>query len=612
MLQLKRKKLKMWENPSLMWRYIGVLFLMFLMIFIILLFVNYKMSKDYLESTNRLAFLLTQQVERVLTSEHVDLTRLRKSRKRKLRQILQQFTRNGSKVHYLFLINPENRIVVCNEPIYENKVYTREIELRRLKTREPKIVDRSVNEQIEELDVIWPIFIKGQFIGHLRAKIWNDDYFQFRQRKMFLLFSLAVLVFLGMLSIGWISTHFRKREATPTETSDSDSEPFSGTTGEEKKQLPSMFSDLTRMYRNAADLDRSYHQSEDKLHSMMRVLNQGLMIMDLNMNILTYNEYLLDVFKIRSTVNATRRVYEVLQKNPRLLEIYRRAKDPLTYEVKQRLDMNLLNGRQIDVEVAARPFQNGEDLLGVTFYIKNLQVLDELEQSLQRSMTYGVISQLASSIGHEIRNPLSSLAIHTEIVENMVAKTVEDENRLMKIKKSLDILNSEIERLQKLIDQFFTLAKSKTFGLTFENINDVMGEVLELVQQQSYEKNVHIMYEFATNLPMVKISKDQMKQVVINLILNGFDAMPGGGELTLSTYFQEGNVVIAVKDTGQGIPDDVRDSVFDLYFTTKDSGGGIGLAISRKIVEAHEGKIYFESEPGVGTIFYIELPTSQN
>ncbi len=166
--------------------------------------------------------------------------------------------------------------------------------------------------------------------------------------------------------------------------------------------------------------------------------------------------------------------------------------------------------------------------------------------------------------------------------------------------------------MQKLIDQFFTLAKSKTFGLTFENINDVMSEVLELVQQQSYEKNVHIMYEFANNLPMVKISKDQIKQVIINLILNGFDAMPEGGELTLSTYFQEGNVVVAVKDSGQGIPDDVQDSVFDLYFTTKDSGGGIGLAISRKIVEAHEGKIYFESEPGVGTIFYIELPTSQN
>ncbi len=239
-------------------------------------------------------------------------------------------------------------------------------------------------------------------------------------------------------------------------------------------------------------------------------------------------------------------------------------------------------------------------------------MLNELEQTLQRSMKYGVISQLSSSIGHEIRNPLSSLAIHTEIVDSMVIKSVEDKSRLKKIKKSINILNSEVERLQKLIDQFFNLAKAQEIKLTYENINDLMRDIYDLVQQQALEKNVQINRYFSKNLPMIKVSKDQLKQVIINLILNAFDAMPEGGDLTLRTAYREGFVIISIKDTGAGIPENIRDNIFDLYFTTKDSGGGIGLAISRKIIEAHEGNFYFETKNVFGTIFYIELPTSQN
>ena len=143
-------------------------------------------------------------------------------------------------------------------------------------------------------------------------------------------------------------------------------------------------------------------------------------------------------------------------------------------------------------------------------------------------------------------------------------------------------------------------------------MSESMSEIHDLVHQQALENGIRIHTHFARNLPLVKVSKDQLKQVIINLILNGFDAMSEDGEMVIRTSNKEGFVVISIKDNGCGIPEHVKENIFDLYFTTKDTGGGIGLAISRKIIEAHEGKLYFESKVGVGTIFYIELPTTQS
>ncbi|RMF58092.1 MAG: hypothetical protein D6748_09700 [Calditrichaeota bacterium] len=574
-------------------------------------------EENYRESVDNTALLLAKQVKNAIITNKFDLTHLNRYNRNSTRELLKRFCNSDSRIQSIYLIDPEHRIVVSTDPKQEDKAYKDKDEIARLSTLENKILNRIIDDihNIETLDVLIPLIVNSEFKGHLRARITNDKYYHHQQQKKQISTITYLLMFFSLGLFLVIARHFRGNAEASISRESSENAPDRSPHQEdvvEKKTSSNVFTDLTKLYQKAEELGRSYHESEGKISSMLRVLNQGLLIIDLDMNILTYNEYLLDIFRVRTSSSAHRGVYEVLQKNPRLVEIYRRAKDPYITEVKKHLKLEVLKGKPIWAEVTAKPFQNGEHVLGVAFYIKNTQVLSELEQSLQRSMTYGVISQLASSIAHEIRNPLSSLALHTAIVERLVNKNVEDEEEVQKIKKSLDILNAEVERLQNLIDQFFNLAKSKKFGLTYEHINKLMDEVLNLVMQQAHEKNIHVTYDFANNLPMVKISKDQLKQVILNLILNSFDAMPEGGELNLRTYFQEGYVVISVKDNGHGIPLDLQDSIFELYFTTKESGGGIGLAISRKIVEAHRGRIYFESEPESGTTFYVELPTSQN
>lgn len=567
--------------------------------------------------TEERAFLLSEPLERVITPKTYgfDLKNLDRYDKATPRNTLKDLVSADSLILHIHILSPEHQIVLSSNINLEGESpYASEELQQRLIEHRPLILQQRQDAQWDFLDVSWPVFIQNDFKGFIITEVRlarNQSLDSVRQLVLWIIGIMLSIIIMMVLWFSWKSEHVSGVAAEP----ETPATPEAG----ENPEVPatpaepeSVFSKLNEMYEGAEDIDKSFKQSAEKAHTMMRVLNQGLLILDLNMHIITHNEYILDVFQLRTRSAVQQKTHRLLQQNPRLLEMFRRAKDPLTKEVKDYFNLNLLNSRKIKVEVLARPFYFKDEITGVTFYIKNLDMLQELEDTLQRSMNYGAISQLSSSIGHEIRNPLSSLAIHTEIVDSMVSKSVNDEKRLTKIKKSINILNTEVERLNKLIDQFFRLAKPQQMALTYVNINDLMFEIYDLVYQQALEKNIEVKRRFTRDLPMVNVSRDKLKQVIINLILNGYDAMTAGGELTMRTHYHEGKVVISIKDTGAGIPANIRDNIFDLYFTTKDSGSGIGLAICRKIIEAHEGQLYFETKLGQGTIFYIELPTSQN
>jgi signal transduction histidine kinase len=473
-------------------------------------------------------------------------------------------------------------------------------------------VGREWAGQLEIIDIIRPLWQDDEKQGYLRTVISVKHLQNFsRNRKTILIIASMVAFVVIILTVFLTSRIYQSsiKDINVAIESLSESKFDYESRIKSNDEFSPVFSQIYKLHERTTVLSDSFQQSEDRIRAMMRVIHEGLLIMDGDMNIITYNEYLLDILHIKKHSNCERSIFQILQKNPRLLEIYRRTKDPMTHTARKVLSLKLLDEKVVNLQVNAMPISNHKNDNSIILYLKNLGVLQELERNLHRSMKYGVISQLASSVGHEIRNPLSSLAIHSGIVDSLVSKSVQDTQQLKKIKKSVGILNSEVERLSKMIDQFFNLARTQEISLNYENINNIMTEVRELVYQQALEKNITIHDNFHENLPMLYISRDQIKQVIINLILNAYDAMPDGGDLYLCTKLNERTVVITVKDTGKGIPAETRDHIFDLYFSTKTSGGGIGLAISRKIVEFHEGRIDFESESGNGTTFSIELPT---
>ncbi len=579
---------------------------------IIVYFLYTSINAFYTNLSNKIAFLLTEQVKNVLAAEKINIADISKYNKYPIRRLMKRLRGPESQILHILLIDTTNHIVISDEPGLEGKVYTKETELALLKTDRPTIVNRNWAGNKEEiLDIIYPLVENGVKQGYLRTVI-SVKRLESLYYNRNVIFVVASIVSLGiiMLTVFFTSRIYQSNLKSIEEAIDRLNQSDYQYRVEYQKQdeFAPLFTRLNQLFEKTFDLNESYRKSEERINAMMQVMHEGLLILDNQMKIISYNEYLLNLFQINHRENPDEQIYAVLQNNPRLLEVYRRARDPNTSSVKKSLNLRLPNKATVNVEINALSLKENGHPTNIIFYIKNLGALKELEQNLHRSMRYTVISQLASSVGHEIRNPLSSLAIHTEVVKNLATESIDDPVKKDRIEKSIRILYNEINRLDKLIDQFFNLAKPKAVELTNENINALLREVVDLIKQEATEKNVRLKVDLARGLPPIKISRDEIKQVIINVILNAFDAMPNGGSLWLLTRKFGTMIAIIVKDSGSGIPEDIQDKIFDFYFSTKESGGGIGLAVSKRIIEAHEGKIYFKSIPGKGTAFVIELP----
>ena len=230
--------------------------------------------------------------------------------------------------------------------------------------------------------------------------------------------------------------------------------------------------------------------------------------------------------------------------------------------------------------------------------------LSKTEAQLIRSEKLAALGQLAAGIAHEIRNPLTSIniLIHS-LASNLPSGTSQ--------KEDLKVIEEEIHRINEIVDRFLRFAKPAPPLLGKAEVASIVEETLQLLRPQIEKQRVVIQKEFQP-LPPILMDREQMKQVILNLLLNAVQAMPKGGHLALKAHLPEGDrwIKLSIQDSGLGIPGEDIDKLFDPFFSTKEGGVGLGLSIAHRIIDQHRGKIEVESAPGKGTLFTVWLPIS--
>lgn len=245
-------------------------------------------------------------------------------------------------------------------------------------------------------------------------------------------------------------------------------------------------------------------------------------------------------------------------------------------------------------------------MAGAAAQLSGERPLDDAEQAQRIRAQYAEISQLAGGLAHEIRNPLSTLSLNLDLLAEdfQNAETTRDRRALQRIER----LRHEVDRLHGIVESFLRFAKVQDLKLQPTDLNAIADELRDFYEPQAATHGIVIRTQFAGDLPPVRLDADLFKQALLNLVLNAQHAMPEGGELILKTR-REGNLaVLEVTDTGLGMTDEVRERIFDAYFSTRPGGSGLGLPTTRKIVEAHGGTILVQSQPGKGSQFSIRLP----
>jgi Signal transduction histidine kinase len=231
----------------------------------------------------------------------------------------------------------------------------------------------------------------------------------------------------------------------------------------------------------------------------------------------------------------------------------------------------------------------------------------ELRENINRMKKAERLSaagQLAASLAHEIRNPLASISGAAGILQRRTAPPEY-------LQDSLEIIQKESQRLNKLLTGFLNFAKPRSPRLQRTDLDDLMHSVLSLVSHTAEMNRNTFLHTSSPNGVEIDCDPEQLKQVLLNLVINAIEASPAGSEIFLRTFAQNNMTAIEIEDNGTGIPADAVDRIFDPFFTTKPKGTGLGLAISSMIVSQHGGTLSFQGNSRGGTTFRIELPSNQ-
>ncbi len=252
----------------------------------------------------------------------------------------------------------------------------------------------------------------------------------------------------------------------------------------------------------------------------------------------------------------------------------------------------------------------GAGILGMAaiFHNQHTHMLEvkALEAEVLQRERLSALGNLAAAVAHEVRNPLNAISMGLQRlkVEFHPTDDQEDYSRLT------GLMLGEVHRLNSIVEQFLSLARPLEIKPEELSVQDVLHEVATLVESEAQQAKVQIRVVAPLTLPPLEADREYFRQTLLNLILNGLQAMPEGGTLTLEAKTSGGNFLIAVTDTGTGIAAENQRRIFEPYFTTKAKGTGLGLAISRRIIEAHGGTITVFSEPGQGCRVQISLPNT--
>ncbi len=578
----------------------------------VLIYRTYSRLNQQLVS--RTALLLGRAVEDALrNTADKNLEHLTRREKKRLRTLMNSMTTESGSIIHILLINTRMKILLSSDRSIEGQQYKSSVELQKILSNQPLVQDKTWGNGQKVLDVILPLQNdRSEILGYLRLVLSYSEVTGLYKDLSLLFVPIMLLFALVLIFTFYFATRAYR---TPLESirnmaSQIDKGDYSYRieySGND--EFTDTFRQLNKAIEKVGFLDESYKQASRRISTLLKAVDESVVVLDEDENVSSFNEAANAFFHTPADADFVTFFRNVYAENQELRALVRETRDSGMAVSNRELTLWLPDESEVFSRVSIQLYKEDERVTSFLLSFKDAYSLQELENNLQRSMMFGVIAGLASSISHEIKNPLSSMAMHTEVLSNRLGKLEWSEKE--KVTRSLQVLQNEVKRLSRITNQFFNLARMKRTDLTLINLNAILNDVLFLVQQQTIERNIHLTSQLSDQIDFIYGDPDQLKQVFLNILLNAFQAIGKDGTVTVRSLQRNQRVVVEIEDTGAGMTEEVKQHIFDLYFTTKEDGGGIGLAVCRNIIHAHEGTIEFESERGKGTRFILEFPRKE-
>ena len=363
---------------------------------------------------------------------------------------------------------------------------------------------------------------------------------------------------------------------------------------------------IERLGRRMRNVEEVFSALKENLDQILSNLQDGIMLFTRDSRAVLVSRSMERFLDVSRDQLLGAEVHDIFDRNSLLGRTVRQAFDAgmsivqeeITTEAGRRLELSLdFIHDDRDEEVSA-----GRSL-GALLTLHDVESVSEIESELELSRRMAAIGRLTSGVGHEVKNPINAIVVHLELLRSKVGSEVT-------AARHLEIIQSEIQRLDRVVQTLVDFSRPVELKLLDQDMRTIVSSVLMLASAGLESYNVTVVSELPAHPVIVKVDADLLKQALLNVVLNGAQAMAEGGELSVRLAEDGRSAIIKVQDHGEGIPDEIRSKIFDLYFTTKRDGSGIGLAMTYRILQLHHGQLDVESKVGEGSTFILSLPAA--
>jgi signal transduction histidine kinase len=461
---------------------------------------------------------------------------------------------------------------------------------------------RLVFSPAEVYDVTYPLELNGQPFGTIRLGVQTVFLkSEVQTRLMRSAYISITLVFVSLFLAAGISNlalgPLKKISRNLDSVSAGDAEALYGDESrrDEYGLVSLKIANLGRQIRDSREI---FSALKDNVDQLMSKLQDGLMLFARDSRVVLVSAPVEGFLGRPRAELLGHTVHEIFDQESllgaALLEAFERRR-PLSQR-----EFEAAGGKRVQVSLDF--VQERTSQIGALLIMRDAESVRRIGDEIEMSRRLSASGRLTRGVAHEVKNPINAIVLHLQLLRNKLAQPEPDTRRHM------DIIDTEIRRLDRVVQTLVDFTRPRDLHLEEVDLRRLMEDVAQLAAPDAEQHGVIIQRLMPQQRLPIKVDIDLMKQALLNVVINGVQAMPEGGLLAISARRENNTVVAEIRDEGKGIPQDMRDKIFELYFTTKKDGSGIGLAQTYQILQWHYGSVDFESAEGSGTVFHFHIP----
>jgi signal transduction histidine kinase len=451
-------------------------------------------------------------------------------------------------------------------------------------------------------DVSYPLELNGAPFGTIRLGVQTVFLkSEVQARLLRSLYISVALIFVSLFFAAGISNlalgPLKEINRNLDNVGAGNSEPLTGDASEHDEYglVTLKIANLGRQIRDSREI---FTALKDNVDQLMAKLQDGLMLFDRDSRVVLVSAPVEGFLGRPRRELLGRTVQDLFNRNSMfgsaLLNAFERKRPILQREFET------ASGKRVQLSLDF--VQEKTSQIGALLIMRDAESVRRIGDEIEMSRRLSASGRLTRGVAHEVKNPINAIVLHLQLLQNKLAKQEPDTRR------HVDIIDSEIRRLDRVIQTLVDFTRPRDLHLEEIDFRTLLIDVTLLAAPDAEQHGVTLERHMPEMPLPVKVDVDLMKQAFLNVVINGVQAMPNGGLLTISASRENDIIVAEVQDQGAGIPKELHDKVFELYFTTKKEGSGIGLAQTYQILQWHYGSVDFQSAEGAGTIFRFQIP----